>query len=117
MMSWPHCIKAMLLEPFIGIVKEVLLAPQHPGQCLPHHTGRVFVSAGRGDRLIERIGVASALVDNLGELPAERVAESGVGQPQPDDRGFAGTNVERIVRCALVPVWFGLKASRRPITT
>ena len=27
----------MFLEPFVHIEEEVLLAPQHPGQRLPHH--------------------------------------------------------------------------------
>src|SRR4051812_29971983 len=46
----PQRIDAMFLEPFIGIEKEVLLAPQHPGQRLPHYIGRIFADAGRCDR-------------------------------------------------------------------
>ena len=57
----PHRIVAVFLEPFVGVVKEVLLAPQHPGQCLPHHTRLIFADAGRGYRLIERVGLAPAL--------------------------------------------------------
>src|SRR5215468_12523119 len=34
---WPHRIVAMLLEPLVGIVKKVLLAPQHPGKWLEEH--------------------------------------------------------------------------------
>jgi hypothetical protein len=67
----PHCIEAMFLEPFVGIEEKVLLAPQHSGQCLPHHTGRIFADAGRGYRLIESVGLATAPLDDLIEPAAE----------------------------------------------
>ena len=70
----PHRIVAMFLEPYVGVVKEVLLAPQHPGQCLPHHAGRILADAGRRNRLIERVGLAPSLLYDLIELPAEGVA-------------------------------------------
>ena len=93
----------MFLEPFVGIVKEVLLAPQHPGQRLPHHTRLIFADAGRGYRLIERVGLVPALLDDLIELAAEGIPGGSVAQPQPDDGGFAGAHVELIVRGGLGP--------------
>ena len=36
-------IGAVLLQPFVGIEEEVLLAPQHAGQRLPHDRGPVVV--------------------------------------------------------------------------
>ena len=74
----PHRVGAVLFEPFVGIVEEVLLTPQHPGQCLPHHIGGVFADLGRRYRLIKRIGVTSTLIDDLIELRAEWVARAGV---------------------------------------
>ena len=58
----PHRIVAVFLEPFVGVVKEVLLAPQHPGQRLPHHTRLIFADAGRGYRSIECVSLAPALL-------------------------------------------------------
>ena len=37
-----HRVDAVFLEPFVGIEKEVLLAPEHPGQGLAHDIGRVI---------------------------------------------------------------------------
>ena len=70
----PHRIEAVFLEPFVGVVKEVLLAPQHPGQCLPHHLGLILADTGGSHRLIERVGLASTLIDDLIELSAEGIA-------------------------------------------
>ena len=74
----PHRIETVLLEPFVGIEEEVLLAPQHPGQCLPHHISFIRADPGRGDRLIKRIGVPPALFEDLIELSPERVAGAAV---------------------------------------
>jgi hypothetical protein len=49
-------ICVVLLEPLVDIEKEVPLAPQHPGQCLAHHIGRIFADMGGGYRPIERVG-------------------------------------------------------------
>ena len=38
----PHRIGAVFLEPFVHVETEVLLAPEHPGQCLAHDAGLVF---------------------------------------------------------------------------
>src|SRR5580704_7033605 len=77
----PHRIVAVFLEPSIGVVKEILFAPQHPGQCLPHHIGGIRTSACRRDRLVERVGVGPPICDDLIELAAERIPGGGVAQP------------------------------------
>ena len=71
----------MFLEPFVAVEKEVLLAPQHSGQCLAHHIGRIFADMGRGYRPIERVGLLPALFDDLIELAAEGGPGGSVAQP------------------------------------
>src|SRR3984893_19183097 len=71
----PHRIVAVFLEPFVGVVKEVLLAPQHPGQCLPHHIGCILTDTGRGKRAIEFVGIAPSLLYNLIKLPPKGLRE------------------------------------------
>ena len=87
--GWSHRVDAMFLEPFVNIEEEILFAPQHPGQCLPHHIGRIFADTGRRYRPIERVGLAPARLDNLIEPRAERFLRTGcdIAQPQPDDCG------------------------------
>jgi hypothetical protein len=79
----------MLPQPHVDIEKEVLFAPQHPGQCLPHDIGRIFADTGRRYRPIERVGLTPARLDDLIEPPAERFLGTGcdIAQPQPDDGG------------------------------
>ena len=43
------------------------------------------------------------LVDDLVEFTAERVTGDCVAEPQPEDGGFAGADVEPIVRRGLGP--------------
>ena len=68
----PHRVVAVFLEPLVGVVKEVLFAPKHPGQCLPHYIGRILADARRGNRPIEFVGLAPSLLYDLIELSAER---------------------------------------------
>jgi len=68
----------MLFEPFVGVIKEMLLAPQHPSQRLPHHVGGILADFGRGYRAVELVGLAPTLIDDLIELPAERRVGGGV---------------------------------------
>jgi hypothetical protein len=56
----PSRIDVVLLEPFVYIVKEILLAPQHSGQRLPHHIGGIVTGAGRGYRPVELVSLAPA---------------------------------------------------------
>ena len=78
--SWSH---------LFDIEEEVLLAPQHPGQRLPHDIGRIFADTGRRDRPIELVGLAPARLEDLIEARAERFLGTGCGiaQPQSDNGG------------------------------
>jgi hypothetical protein len=86
-----------------GIEKEVLLAPQHPGQCLPHHIGLVCTGASGGYRLIERVGLLPALFYDLIELAAEVVNRHSVAEPQGDHGGRACADIDLVVCGGLGP--------------
>ena len=55
-----HRIDAMFLEPFVDVETEILLGPQHPGQCLPHDEGLIFADTFRRDGSIELVRLALA---------------------------------------------------------
>src|SRR5215472_9380584 len=79
----PSHIDAVLLEPFVYIVKEILLAPQHAGQRLSHHIGCIVAGTGRGDRPIELVGLAPARLEDLRKADAKwsRGRRCGIAQP------------------------------------
>ena len=72
----PHRIDAMFLEPLVHVETEVLLAPQHPGQRLPHDEGLIFTDPLRSDGSIElvrlrwRVCMISAKLSNGSPMAA-----------------------------------------------
>src|SRR5262249_19330188 len=105
----PSRIDPVLLEPFVYIVKEILLAPQHSGQRLAHRIGCVFSNTGWRYRPIELVGLTPARLEGLRESGAERVRSAGrsIAKPQPDDGSCRGTHPQLVVRGGLGPgiVW------------
>ena len=90
----------MFLEPFVDVEEEVLLAPQHSGQCLPHHIGRIFADSGRRYRPIERVGLNSPLLHYLIEVVRKDPCRHIV-QPQADHDARAGPHIDAVVRGGL----------------
>ena len=80
-------IGTMFVEPFVEIVEEILLAPQHPGQSLPHHIGRIFADTGRRYRSVEFVGLAPARFKDLHKPRTKRFLTTtcDIGEPQADD--------------------------------
>ncbi len=62
-----HRILTMFREPFVHVEEEILLAPEHPGQCLPHDNRLIFVHTFWSYGLVELIGLALAGLHDLGE--------------------------------------------------
>jgi hypothetical protein len=95
----------MLPQPHVDVEKEVLFAPQHPCQRLPHHIGRILVDTGRRDRPIERVSLTLARLDDLIEPSTERLLGTGcyIAQPQPDDGGCPGADAQLVVRGGFGP--------------
>ena len=74
-------IGVMFLEPFVDVVEEMLLAPQHPTQRLPHHIGCVLAYTGWRYRPIELVGLAPARLHDLIKFLAKGVPRYRVAQP------------------------------------
>lgn len=53
----PQCIHAMFRKPLVGVEVEELLAPQHPGECLPQDISCVLANTHRRQRPIERVSL------------------------------------------------------------
>ena len=60
------------VEPAGHVVVVQLLAPQHPGEGLPHHHRLVRAGRLRGQLGVELVGLGPALVDDAVEAAAER---------------------------------------------
>ena len=92
----------VLLQPAVEVEVVELLAPEHPGQRPPHDHGVLGVGAGRGDRLVELVGLGAAAGDHgvrVGaQLPAGRGGGSGRPQPPANGRGAAGRNQQPVAR-------------------
>ena len=94
----------MFLVPLGQVEKIVLLGPQHPRQCLPHHPRRVLVDArGRYDA-VELVGLMSTALQHLLETAVERIANRvgrGLGQAKANHCGLSRPHLELIVRGGL----------------
>ena len=71
-------IAAALFEPLINVVMIKLLTPQHAGKSLPHDAGFIAAEGRRRDRLVEFIGLVTALLQGVVELIAERATGASV---------------------------------------
>ena len=104
-----HRVGAVFLEPFVHVETKVLLAPEHPGQCLTHDPGLVFANPVRSDGSIELVRLTPARLHDFSKLVPERFAHGGgrlVAQPQPDGGRFPGAHRELVVRGGFRPVMF-----------
>jgi hypothetical protein len=116
---------SVLLEPPVDVVVVELLGPQHPGQRLAHHAGRVGVEGSRDDRGVELVRFLPALVHQRVEATPERpfrprARRRGRGgryvtEPQPKRAGGAGLHRERIVRRGLRPGLRGVHRLPAPV--
>ena len=96
------------VEPFLYIETEILLGPEHPGQCLAHHPGSIFADAVGNDRTVELIRFLTARLHDLGKL-GERFPHGSrgyVAQAKADGRRRPGIDPQFIIRsdlCAFMP--------------
>ena len=72
-------IGVVFVEPVVAVEVEELLAPEHAGDRLAHHVGRILTHRWRRDRLVELIGFTEPVVEELVEIPAKRLRPSGPG--------------------------------------
>src|SRR5690242_8098051 len=69
----PERVGSVFFEPLIVVEEEVLLAPQHAGQCLPHDICRVIADASRYDCPVKLAGLTAATIETLLELRIKRL--------------------------------------------
>ena len=69
----------VLFEPPVDVVVVELLGPEHAGDRLAHHVGRIVIQRSRDDRGVELVRLLQALGKERVEGAAERVAAIGGG--------------------------------------
>src|ERR1700733_13686160 len=85
----------MFIDPLIDVEEEILLAPQHAGQSLPHYISLILALAVRRDRLIEGVCFAAAQFYDVIEVTEGSLVRSI--QPQSKHSGRAGINGGMII--------------------
>ncbi len=100
----PHPV---LLEPGGHVVVEVLLAPEHAGERLPHHPCPVRIGPHRRrrDAPVEDVRLLPPLLQHPVVVPegGRHLRRRRTSEPQPDGAGLAGPDGERDVRRHLGP--------------
>ena len=108
----------VLLQPRIAVPVVVLLGPEHAGEGLAHHVGRIRRDRGRGHGRVELVRLpqpgGQGLVEVLPEgdgAPFGRRARPGRslgGEAQPHRRRLAGADRQPVVRRGLGAVPLGV---------
>ena len=111
-------VGVVLVQPVVTVEEEELLAPEHAGDGLAHHVGRVRGDRRRGHRAVELVRLLQPCGQGLVKLRAEAgwvgfgfptLTGSGLaGQAQPHGRRLAGSNRHPIVRRDLGALLFGV---------
>ena len=91
----------VLVQPVVTVEEEELLAPEHAGEGLAHHLGRVFTHRWRRDRLVKLIGFTKPVSEDFIKLLSEGFAllvRRIVGEPQANHFGLTGADIDLVVR-------------------
>ena len=108
-------MRAALFEPSVDVVVVELLGPQHAGEGLAHHVGRISIQRG-GDYVgIEFVCFLSPGLHDRVKGAAKHPSLRGghIRQPQPDSAGFARRDCERIVSRSFGPRLLGIHGISR----
>ena len=89
----------VLGEPVLAIEEEELLAPQHPGDGLPHDVSGIGTHAGRRHGLIKLIGFLQPIGQDFIEVIKRLIGRAG--EPQANHLGLTGFNRDVVVRGGL----------------
>jgi hypothetical protein len=104
-------IGVVLVEPVVAVEEEELLAPQHAGDRLAHHTRRIGAHGRGRDRLVELVRFANPVgedrIERLAERPALLVRKPA-GESQADYGGLSGTERGLVVSGDLGAVLVGI---------
>jgi hypothetical protein len=97
----------VLLQPARDVVVVELLAPEHPGERLAEDERGVGAHPGGDDGGVERVGLASTRVEDLGERLAERRRRDAPGRRRRESQaeldGCPRLDRELVVRRRLRP--------------
>src|SRR5271167_4763484 len=94
-------VGVVLVQPVVTVEEEELLAPEHAGDGLAHHLGRIFIHRWRRDRLVKLIGFTKPVCEDFIKLLSEGFAFlvwRTLGEPQANHFGLAGTHTYPVVR-------------------
>ena len=108
-------VGVVLVQPVVAVEEEELLAPEHAGQRLAHHVGRVFTHRWRRDRLVKLIGFTKPVGEDFIKLLSEGFAllvRRSFGEPQANHFGLTGADIDLVVRRDLGALL--ARDSRRP---
>ena len=94
-------VGVVLLQPAVEIEEVVLLAPQHRGQCLAHHGCLVRSRLRRRDRGVELVGLGDPRREQA--VDVVDVLGTGGAQPELDDTGALGGDLQLVEGCRLRP--------------
>ena len=106
-MEW---VGVVLVQPVITVEEEELLAPEHAGNGLAHHVGRVRGDRGWGDGPVELVCLAEPGGQDLIKL----LAEGGLNPPLPpfDRRARIYGHMSSLRRSRTVADWPGATFTR-----
>ena len=108
----------MLVQPVVAVEEEELLAPEHAGEGLAHHVGRVFRHGWRRDRLVELVRFAKPVGKDVVEWLSEGFAlrtRRRAGEPQANHLALTGTDGDLVLRRDLGALLAGVHSSLVPL--
>ena len=90
-------MRVVLLQPAVDVEVVELLRPEHAGEGLPVDAAFVLAERRRRNPIVELVGIGEAVLADLLEGLAERLALGPGGEPQPHDFAPAGRHVDDVV--------------------
>ena len=88
-------VGVVLVQPVVAVEEEELLAPEHAGQRLAHHVGRIGTHRWRRDGLVKLVGFMKPVSKDLIKGLTKRfdvLVRRSFGEPQANYFGLAGAN-------------------------
>src|SRR5271157_335889 len=107
-MKW---VGVVLIKPVVAVEEEELLAPEHAGQRLAHHVGRVGTHRWRRDGPVKLVGFTKPVSKDLIKLFAKGFALlvwRSLGEPQANHYGLTGADIGVVVRRDLGALLLGI---------
>ena len=91
----------VLVQPVVTVEEEELLAPEHAGDGLAHHIGRIRGDRRRRDRPVKGIGFSNPVSEDVVKILAKGFdlpVRGTAGEPQANHVGLTGADGGPVVR-------------------